>query len=272
MLSFTQIIMKRHLLVLLLFLPAILPAQGRFEHEIIGVYQGNSLFVQNPFHADVKEFCIRSIFVNNNVQNLNYRMSALKLDFDENDVFTPVTIRIVTSDSLCHPVIINPNAILFHTAYKFLTIELSDSVLVWTTEGERETGTYFIEKLIDGYWEEQVVIQAKSRFEEASYSYVPSLDEGSNKYRVRYEFGNGRYLYSTEADYDYYPEPVEFFPKSTRDRIRFSRAASYEIFDQKNQLVLSGNGTEVDVAKLWPGDYVIYFDGRDPGVFTKTSY
>jgi len=33
--------------------------------------------------------------------------------------------------------------------------------------------------------------------------------------------------------------------------------------------VLSGSGFEIDVTTLLPGEYVIFFNGKDPGSFTK---
>ncbi len=259
-------------LSILPFVLFILGSQDPVEVEVIGVYQGKSLFIQNPYRPTTKSFCVRSIYVNNERQELNYDLSALKLDFEKNDLYTPVTIRIISDDSLCNPIIINPDAIFFHTAYKFTDVTLSEAGLSWTTEGERETGNYIVEKLQNGIWIDIHSEKAKGTFEKAEYAFLPILDEGGNKYRVKYEFGNGKYLISNEADYDHYPEPVTFTPKKTKRMIRFSRAAHYEIFDQNSKLVLSGEGTEVDVSKLWPGDYVIYFDGRDPGIFTKERY
>ena len=246
--------------------------QEPVEIEIIGVYQGSTLFIQNPYRPSVGAFCIQSVFVNNERQDVNYDLGAIKLDFEGNDLYTPVTVRIVSSDSLCTPIVINPDAILFHTAYKFTNVNLSDSALAWSTEGEREEGTYYVERLTNGIWIEKHNEQAKGQFEAADYVFKPRLEEGGNKYRIKYDFGNGRYLYSSEVDYDHYPEPVTFTPKKTRTVINFSRPAYYEIFDSNSKLVLSGQDTKVDVSRLWPGDYVIYFDGRDPGVFTKERF
>ena len=51
--------------------------------------------------------------------------------------------------------------------------------------------------------------------------------------------------------------------------IKFSRSAQYKIYDPKDKVVLEGVGNEVDVSRLWKGEYVIYFDGKDPGTFVK---
>ncbi len=248
------------------------PENTNYEIETVGVYQGKSLFIQNQYLPSRKSFCVKSVYVNDRKVPLNYNLSALKLDFENQDLYTPVKIKIVSTDSLCNPIIINPDAIMFHTAYKFLDINISDSALYWKTEGEREIGTYIVEKYDGGIWKEIHREQAKTRFEVSEYLFSPRLEEGGNKFRVKYEFGNGSFLYSNESVYDFYPDPVEITPTHSATEIRFSRTASYEIYDQNNELVLTGTDDRVDIRRLWPGDYVIYFDGRDPKAFTKDRY
>lgn len=238
--------------------------------EIVGVYQGTSLFIQNPYLPGQNKFCVKTIYVNERKLDMNYNLSALKVDF-KNDLYTPVVIKIESSDSLCNPIILNPDAIFFHSFFKFRDVSLSDSLLTWTTEGEKINGSYVVEKLKNGFWDPINTQSAQGKFEKAEYQLEISLEEGANKYRVKYEFGNGRYLYSYEVDYDYYPEPVTFKPKKTRTTLTLSRSAFYEVYDPKGKKVLSGQGTTIDVSALYPGDYVIYFDGRDPGVFTKSE-
>jgi hypothetical protein len=237
--------------------------------EVIGVYQGTPLFIRNPYLPERQAFCVKAVYVNREKVQLNYELSALKIDFQNQDLYTPVTVRIVSNDTLCEPIIINPDAIFFHTTYKFLEFNLSDTLLTWTTEGEREQGIYTIEKYSNGVWREQTQVSAKSNFDKASYEYPPDLDEGANKYRIKYDNGRGAYLYSREIDYDFYPEPVTFTPKNPQFIITFSRPANYEIFNAKNEVVLEGYGKEVDISRLLSGDYVIYFNGTDPGAFTK---
>jgi hypothetical protein len=254
-------------LLIVQFIASIFPSDR--DVELIGVYQGTSLFIQNPYQAHREDFCIESIYVNNRRLDINYDLSAIILDFNNHDLYTPVAIRIVAKDSLCAPVILNPDAILFHTMFKFTTINLSDSTLAWETEGERGSGKYIVEKLIDNFWHEVEQLQASGTFEEASYEVEPTLGEGANKYRVKYEFGSGRYLYSQEVDFDYYPDPVQFSPYRTYSTLTLSRFSPYEIYDEKSQLVLSGSGKTIDVRSLPLGEYVIFFDGKDPGSFTR---
>ena len=128
-----------------------------------------------------------------------------------------------------------------------------------------------MEKLDNGVWIEQEELPAEGKFESAGYLHRPIFEEGPNKYRIKYDFGTGRYLYSREVEYDHYPDPVTFEPFTTNNKLKLSRSAFYEVFNQKSELVVSGSGVEVDVRFLRPGDYVIYFDKKQPGSFRRDN-
>ena len=238
---------------------------------LAGVYQGLPLFIKNSYNRQSNGFCISDVYLNDTRLPLNYQLSALKIAFKETDLFTPVSIRVIHADSLCEGEIVNPEAILFHSSYKFLTVSLTDTALYWTTEGEREIGTYVVEKLQDGIWVPEKEIPADAKFEFAAYIFHPFFEEGPNKYRVKYEFGTGRYLYSQEVEYEHYPDPVSFEPLTTNHKLYLSRSAFFEVFNQKSEMVLSGTGTEVNVGGLRPGDYVIYFDKKQPNAFRRDN-
>lgn len=242
------------------------------ETNLAGVYQGETLFIQNPFNKEDMSFCVREILINEKSLAINYDLSALKIDFQGYDLFTPVKIKVIHGDTMCAPVIINPEAVLFHTIFRFSTIQLTDSALVWSTKGERGKGSFEVEQLINGFWENQEVVEASGNYKGASYVHYPSLKEGANKYRIKYHFPAGSrisHLYSQELELEYYPEKVNFTPKSAKTHLYFSRASHFEIYDQNNTLVLEGQGKQVDLRTLRRGRYVIYFDGRFPGGFNK---
>lgn len=244
----------------------------KVETNLAGVYQGKTLFIQNPYDKDAREFCIENIYINEKFVETNYKLSAIKLDFTGYDLYSPVKIRIEHKDTLCAPTIINPEAVLFHTIFRFVTVSLTDSALVWSTKGETGVGEFEIEKLDNGIWIDQEVREALGRYEGAEYTYYPNLLEGANKYRIKYYFPRGsrvRHLYSWEVDFDFYPEPVEFTPKSAKTKVYLSRSTHYEIYDDGRKLVLEGQGKVIDVTVLRQGRYVIYFNGRDPGTFIK---
>ncbi|RED94361.1 hypothetical protein [Marinoscillum furvescens] len=244
-----------------------LPQEPATTHYT-GVYQGKSLFVQNPFDRESNSFCISAISINGKPQPYNYRLSAIKLDFDGVSKNSPVNIKITHREG-CTPIIINRDAITYHTTFSFQEISVTDSVLVWQTRGERANSTYVLEHYEGGIWLEQDTIQAEGTFGGAMYVHFPEIQEGANKLRLKYIFPGGNYLYSREIDFHHYPEPVTFKPFVAERELILSRSARYEVFDAGGDLVLTGKGATVDVSNLPRGEYVIYFNNTDPGAFTK---
>jgi hypothetical protein len=237
--------------------------------EYAGVYLGKSLFIQNSYESSTASFCVLEVLLNGRSLDLNYQSSALIIDFEKIDLFTPVALKIITRDSICHPVIINPDAIFFHSNFKFFKLSISDSVFTWETRGEHGIGLYFIEQLLDGYWKEVLNMPSKGTFESANYEFFPDLELGANKFRIRYDFENENYLYSPELDYEYYPVPVTLLTKSAKNSIQLSRITHYRVYDAGSTLILEGTGSEVDISKLSPGSYVIYFDQKEAAGFIK---
>ena len=139
----------------------------KIETNLAGVYQGKTLFVQNPFDKSDRRFCIEKIYINEQEVDINYKLSALKIDFNGYDLYTPVKVRLVHKDSICAPTIINPEAILFHTIFRFVDVSLTDSALVWSTKGESGVGEFEIEKLMNGVWVDQEIREALGRYEGA---------------------------------------------------------------------------------------------------------
>ena len=263
-----MILSKIIILWTLIFLN-IFQVDPEYSTEYIGVFRGNSLFIQNPYRNLSTGYCITKIDLNGNKLNLNYQISALILDFNQIDLFSPVSIKIYRKDSLCKPVVINPDAIFYHSNFSFNKVSVSDTLLEWETQGEHGKGNYLIEKLSDGLWEQIAEVKSKSKFEKAMYGISPVLVPGANKFRIRYNFKDDKYLYSREFDFEYYPSSVSFQINDSNEFLKLSRKAHYEIFDAGSDLVMEGDAIVIDISRLKEGDYVIYFDGIAPAGFSK---
>ncbi len=103
--------------LLLLFTMNVNPALSQVEDSIYyvdlkmtGVYQGQSLYVQNPYYSEISQFCVREIRVNKQKVDLNYKLSALRIDFNGISENSPVYID-VNHIAHCAPKIVNPLAI-----------------------------------------------------------------------------------------------------------------------------------------------------------------
>jgi len=248
----------RTLLLISVFLTQF-AAKGQVS-VLSGVYQGQSLYIQNPYLISEGKFCIDTIRVNNLDIYTNPQISAVKLHFGKEMLFTPVMVMIKHNEN-CKPKFINPEAILYHSSFKFDSLTVNDSLISWHSKGEKIEGLYSVEKLNGTYWQSVNTINPKGQFEGSSYVYYPEFDQGGNRFRIKYSLPDNRYIYSQEVELFYYADQITFSPKSVIDQMTLSQYADYKIMDSKRNVILSGSGQVVPLRKLKRGDYFIYLEG-----------
>lgn len=237
------------------------------ELLLSGVFKGESIYIQNPYLVESNEFCIQSILINGKQKSLNLNLTAVRLNFNSIDKYSPVTVKIIHADS-CQPKIVNPEAILYHSNFKFDSLVLNDSIMHWYTKGDRRDGAYKIEQLKNLYWNEVKTIRSKGRFDGAQYVFFPEHKDGGNKYRIKYELPNNRYLYSAELEHYHYPDGVSFSPRVVTDKMNLSKEARYEIL-KNGKVILSGVSKVIPLRRLSPGDYSIVLNGEEHSFVKK---
>jgi hypothetical protein len=227
------------------------------EIQITGVYQGRSLYIQNPIFDNKQSFCITEVSINKQVVFTNPKVSAIELSFSGLELFTPVFIRVLYSKG-CTPNVINPEAVRFHSAFGFRDLQLSDTLLSWKSKGEKVTGVYEVEKLYGDGWVVLETIPSKGLFSGSQYAYNPEHAEGSNKFRIKYSQNDPfRTLYSEELEFVYYPEPLRIYPLTVSDKLYLSRVCDYEITTSDGKSILTGKGKEIYLKNLRRGEYFI---------------
>jgi len=231
------------------------------EINLTGVFKGNSLYIQNPYNVETKEFCVTEVKINGKMTTSNLKLTAINIPFNGFELYSPVTVSVIHGDS-CKPKIVNPDAILYHSAFKFDSLVVNDSVMHWYTKGDSEGAMYYVEKLDVDIWDVVQEVRSKGRFQGTQYVYFPEHKEGGNKYRIKYQLPNGRYLYSMEYEHFHYPSGVTFSPRVVKDVINLSRAARYEITDADGETILKGQGKTISLRRLVPGDYSIILEGN----------
>ncbi|MFY0627275.1 MAG: hypothetical protein JXR07_13325 [Reichenbachiella sp.] len=252
--------------IFLLFCLPLSEVSGQ-EINLTGVFIGKGLYIQNPYNADSGQFCIQEIKINDKDAKANLRLTAINIPFTGFDLYTPVSVSIIHGDS-CKPRIVNPDAILYHSAFKFDSLVINDSIMHWYTKGDKAGAKYFIEKLDVDRWDVVKELRSKGRFQGAQYVYFPEHDDGGNKYRIKYKLPNGRYLYSMELEHYHYPEGVSFSPRVVKDVINLSRIARYEIMNIDGEVILQGESKKIPLRLLAPGNYSIIIEG-DEDTFIK---
>jgi len=232
-------------------------AQTRNQLAYSGVFVGEPLYIQNPYHKESKKFCITKVTVNNTPQKLNYNKSALVLRFSAFQKNDPVFIKVYSRDSTCAPSILNPDAIRYHSVFGFEYVFISDSSLTWKTKAEKSSGRYIIERFNYGYWDVLDTLKTKNEFGGAVYAYTPYFQEGINKFRIKYSTKEDT-VSSPEVEHMHFLEPVTY--KLGKGKIIFSRSCYFSIENDKNEVLLSGNGKSADISKIPNGNYYLVID------------
>lgn len=237
------------------------------ETFLTGVFKGYSIYIQNSYNKDFAEFCINEVIVNEKRINLNLKLSALKINFKDINLFTPVSIKIIHKN-YCNPKIVNPEAILYHSSFKFDSLFLNDSLLTWYTRGDRQEGIYKIERLEDGFWKVQSKLKSKGYFEGAKYIFFTNHKSGGNIYRIKYELPNSRFLYSQDIEFFKFPDKITFFLSDDNNEIILSEKAPYIITNKYDREIMRGNAKIIPIGRLKAGKYFIEID-ENMETFTK---
>ncbi len=251
-----------------LFFPCLLLAQqGQEEYVISGVYNGKNLYVQNPLSSNMKDYCTREVWVNDQQVFQNPRSSAFTVNLSHLKELDPVTVRIIYVHG-CVPKVINPQVIRTLNNFRYLSIQVDSNKLEWLTTGELERGKFFIEKWQENRWQ-PVNSQEATGKENSRYQAAVEHHSGSNKYRLKYLQGDGETFYSRVQTYEPAIEPVSFAPTRVSDKIYFSRETDYEVTDARGNQLLKGHGKEIKLSHLNSGLYYLNFDNRKEKFYKK---
>jgi hypothetical protein len=228
------------------------------EVILIGVYQGNNLYVQNKFLETKNEFCIKEIHINNKKVSDKIKSSAVEINLSHLKIGDSVEIKIHYEKG-CSPKIINPEVILAtKESFEFINLSVSADAIQWSAQGESSKGIFSIEYYDGTNWIEKGKLTIASNH---IYSYSISHQLGINRYRIKYILSNENVI-SEELTYETKKIPVTFSSNSLTETISLSQEASYEIANLNGIRVKKGKGSEIDISSLAPGDYYLIINAK----------
>ncbi|UII30531.1 T9SS type A sorting domain-containing protein [Fulvivirga ulvae] len=233
------------------------------EIVLSGTYQGKSVFVQNPFNHSRNTFCTREVFVNDRKLFDAPQISAFKIDLTHLQLNDLVVIRI-TFDDGCMPRVVNPQVIQTPKRFQFVSSQSDNQSISWVTAGEVPGGQFVIERYEHSRkrWEVFRSLLSKGRLDNNQYAILADHYTGENRYRIRYEDPEGAVIYSLELDYTSTETPVTFYPLVATTKLTFSDSTRYSITDYYGKLVKEGEGMQVDISDLSPGEYYLNIQNR----------
>lgn len=259
---------RKHILaVLIVAFPLLVQAQQQAELVLTGIYNGKNLYVQNPLSSNMKDYCTREVWVNDQQVFVNPRSSAFTVNLSHLDEGAPVSVRIFYNSD-CAPKIINPQVIRTRNNFRFLAFQADSSKLEWMTGGELAKGKFFVERWDSNRWQPLSSLEAEGG-ENSRYQLEVEHFSGLNKYRVKYLQGDGEVFYSRVQQYEATTEPVTFAPTRVSDKIFLSRETEYVVSDPKGNQLLKGYGKEISLQHLNSGLYYLSIDNRIEKFYKK---
>ncbi|WP_132431637.1 hypothetical protein [Natronoflexus pectinivorans] len=251
--------MKKILLFMLLVVNSTMLPAGQIE--LRGTYQGENLYIKNPFAATGVGFCVYEVTVNGMTTTDEINSSAFEVDLS---VFgfrlgEPITIRVNYKEG-CSPNILNADVLNARATFVAEGLHIENGKLVWNTRNETGPLPFIIEQFRWNKWVETGRVDGKGVPGQHTYSAEVRLHAGTNRFRIRQVDSRGNRRLSGEITYISNKQPVTFNITSDGNYIRFSEATLYELFDGFGRIVVRGFGDRLQVANLERGNYYLNYD------------
>lgn len=233
------------------------------ELRLVGTYQGENLYVRNPYLIEKKVHCTQAVYVNGTLSVSDIKKSAFEIDLSHLGEGVPVEVRIEHMRG-CQPRVVNPQAIQGKRALQFSACAVDSLNMVWQVSGETGPTTYFVERNVRGQWTtvSSPVITREPQTQ-ADYELEVKHATGRNRYRVKAYTDGGEEFFSEEVEFMNGEPAVEWsFDALPQGRITLSRKAFYQVLDPYGDVMIEGEQTDIDVGKLEAGTYFLQVDDQ----------
>lgn len=270
--------MRKLLIIIAFFILYTTLWAGVTDKQIVlkGIYQGENLYVMNPFAPTGVGFCVLEVRVNGQVTTDEINSSAFEIDLSVYNfkIGDPVTVVIKHRDG-CMPKVLNPEVIRPRPTFNIESIKIDPqhSRLIWITTGELGSLPYIIEQYRWNKWSKVGTVKGKGTPGLHSYSYTVHFHSGLNRFRVKQiDKFTKQARFSPVVTYMSKQPPITFKPGNGRkvvDKIIFSAPTDYEIYDYYGRLKKKGYGREVNVSTLPKGSYFINYDNKTEIFYKK---
>ncbi|MCQ2215267.1 MAG: hypothetical protein MJZ31_05020 [Bacteroidales bacterium] len=246
------------LMLVALSFAAVAPVSAE-ELVLKGTYQGENIYVRNPFAPSGVGFCAYEVTVNGQITTDEINSSAFEIDLSVYgfNVGDEVAVVIKYKDD-CLPMILNNYALQVKKPAAFEGVSVKNGVLTFKTTGETGSISFYIEQFRWNKWVRVGEVKGKGKNQPNSYDVKVRTHSGPNKFRVRQTDGKKISVYSKEA-LEIVTAPAVTF-KASDTQITFSAETMYEIYDQFGGIVFKGFGSTINISTLQKGKYYLNYD------------
>ena len=241
-----------------------------FSKDLVikGIYQGENVYVMNPFSPSGAGFCVYEVLVNGQESHDEIHSSAFEIDLSVFNlkVGQPVTIVIKHHDG-CTPKILNPEVLKPRSTFNLESIRIDPQThkLIWVTSGELGSLPFIVEQYRWNKWIKVGEVKGIGTPSLHTYSIKVHFHSGLNRFRIKQIDYTKKPRYSQVVTYKSNMKPITFKPgngRKTSDKLVFSAPTDYEIYDYYGRLMKKGYGQVVNVKSLPNGTYFLNYDNK----------
>jgi hypothetical protein len=229
---------------------------------IRGFYNGENVFVRNPYLGQKLGFCIEEIYLNGNLVVEKPKVSAYEIDMQSMELDSRVVIRIVHQDD-CEPEIANPEVIEDDLKFSWLKVYVDENQVIWITTKESKEGFYIVEKNSDDGWIPLDTVNTKGGIFINQHSVETEHVKGDNLYRVQYHDPKSDVNFS--ESFNFYSDKEEISHAIDEDNwvIEFTQEVSFLLYNNNSRVIKRGKDVSCDIKKLPKGRYMIKYDDKE---------
>lgn len=229
-------------------------------YTLDGTYQGENIYVQNPFNNSTNTFCITEVFIND-VPYTEINSAAFEISLTNFETGQYVEIRVEYKDN-CRPRILNEEALRSKSTFEIVSIKCTEDQIKFTTKNETTEEPFIVEHFKNNKWVKVEKLKGSSSDGYNNYTCKVNHHSGINKYRVKQRSLGHQHRYSKVLEYKSDKAHIDFYPKRANTDIYLTESTNYEIYDSFGALVKKGVGEQIDVRDLEDGVYYLNIDNR----------
>ncbi|MGM0579676.1 MAG: hypothetical protein ACQETL_03290 [Bacteroidota bacterium] len=227
-----------------------------------GFYNGENVFVRNPYLGEESGFCIEKIYLNGDLVVENPTVSAYEIDMESLQPDTRVVIRIVHHDD-CQPELTNPEVIEGDLKFSWLKVYVDENQIIWITTKESKKGFYIVEKETPEGWMHIDTVETKGGIFINQHSMELDHVKGDNLYRVQYHDPEMEVKYSESFNFHSEQEEISHAIDEDNWIIEFTQEVSFLLYNNDSRIIKRGKDVSCNIQKLPKGKYMIKYDGKE---------
>ncbi len=270
--------MKKILGILSLGLVLANGVEAQQEMVLEGTYQGQNLYVQNPFASSGVGFCVINVTVNGQQSIDEINSSAFEIDFSSYQLAkgSPVEVKIEYKDD-CTPRVLNADVLKPTSTFVITSMNITpDGAFSFSTSNESGKLPYVIEQKRWNKWVKVGTIQGKGGSGKNDYSINLKPHSGKNTFRIKQVDFTRKPRYSQEKRL-IRSSVKEVFIKNENpmkldgniifgDESGAEASTLYEVYNETGLIVKKGYGAKVDMSGLDKGVYIVNYDNKTASV------